>query len=100
MPKPQSLTLLPMFLLLLAVSFAGTVSADPAEKKPAELPLLFKDGDQAETRLGFVFADSQICSVAFLRIRKEEKTIGEIRFLREMGAPRPFRIPVRFFVQK
>ncbi|MFN0017736.1 MAG: tetratricopeptide repeat protein [Pirellulaceae bacterium] len=65
-----------------------------------EFPPLAKDGDQAETRLGFVFADSQICSVAFFRVRKSEKTIGEMRVLREMGALRPLRIPVRSFVQK
>jgi hypothetical protein len=65
-----------------------------------EFPPLAKDGDQAETRLGFVYADGQICNVAFLRVRKEGKTTGEIRVLREIGAPRPLRMSVRTFPQK
>jgi hypothetical protein len=65
-----------------------------------EFPPLAKDGDQAETRLGFVFADGQIGSVAFVRVLKDSKTTGEIRVLREMGGPRPLGIAVRSFPQK
>ena len=65
-----------------------------------EFPPLAKDGDQAENRLGFVFADGQIGSVAFVRVLKDGKTTGEIRVLREMGGPRPLGITVRSFPQK
>jgi|GEM_PF-5741042 hypothetical protein len=65
-----------------------------------EFPPLAKDGDQAETRLGFVFADGQIGSVAFVRVRKEGRTTGELRVLREMEGPRPLGLTARSFVQK
>lgn len=64
-----------------------------------EFPPLAKDGDQAETRLGLVFADGQVGSVAFVRVRRDGKTTGELRVLREMGAPRPLGLTVRSFPQ-
>ena len=64
-----------------------------------EFPPLAKDGDQAESRLGLVFADGQVGNVAFVRTRMDGKTTGELRILREMGAPRPINLTVRSFPQ-
>jgi len=63
------------------------------------LPLA-KEGDSAETRLGFVFGDGQIGNIAFVRTRKDGKTTGELRFLREFGGPPPLGLTVRSFPLK
>lgn len=62
-----------------------------------EFPPLAKDGDSAETRIGWVFADQQVGTVAFVQTHKEGKTTGEIRVLREMGGARPFGLTMRSF---